>query len=178
MIVGWGGTNGTTLTGALLAHARGLTWRTKSGLHKPDFFGSVTQASTVRLGSSGGRDVYVPFCSLLPLLTPGDIVLGGWDISGVNMGAALERAAVFEYDLQRQLAPLMAGMTPLPSIYYPDFIAANQSARADNLLPGADKAAHLAAIRGQIRAFKAAHGLDKVIVLWSAESLTPGSTAA
>ena len=33
--------------------------------------------------------------------------------------------------------------SPLPSIYYPDFIAANQEARADNVVPGTDKQAHL-----------------------------------
>jgi myo-inositol-1-phosphate synthase len=27
-------------------------------------------------------------------------------------------------------------MTPLPSIYYPDFIAANQEERPNNLIPG------------------------------------------
>jgi myo-inositol-1-phosphate synthase len=45
---------------------------------------------------------------------------------------------VLDYDLQRQVYPRMAALgSPLPSIYYPDFIAANQSDRADNLLPGA-----------------------------------------
>lgn len=38
------------------------------------------------------------------------------------------------------------------------------------LLPGTDKGAHLAAIRTQIRDFKAANSLDKVIVLWSANT--------
>lgn len=41
-----------------------------------------------------------------------------------------------DYDLQRQLAPLMKDTKPLPSIYFPDFIAANQSDRADNVLKG------------------------------------------
>lgn len=46
---------------------------------------------------------------------------------------------VFEYDLLRQLTPHMKDVVPLPGIYYPDFIAANQSDRADNILPGSDK---------------------------------------
>jgi myo-inositol-1-phosphate synthase len=37
----------------------------------------------------------------------------------------------------------MEKMKPLPSIYYPDFIAANQESRADNILPGDSKLAHL-----------------------------------
>lgn len=32
MLVGWGGNNGTTVTAAVLANCRGLTWRTKTGL--------------------------------------------------------------------------------------------------------------------------------------------------
>jgi myo-inositol-1-phosphate synthase len=52
-------------------------------------------------------------------------------------------------------------MRPLPSIYYPDFIAANQSERADNVL-GGTMAEQLAEIRKNIRDFKAAHALDKV----------------
>ena len=33
---------------------------------------------------------------------------------------------VLDFGLQQQLKPLMKDMKPLPSIYYPDFIAANQ----------------------------------------------------
>jgi len=58
----------------------------------------------------------------------------------------------------------------MPSIYYPDFIAANQSDRADNLIPGQDKQAHLERIRADIREFKAANGLDRVIVVWTANT--------
>ena len=56
---------------------------------------------------------------------------------------------------------------PLPSVSV-DFIAANQETRADNALPGTDKQKHLEQIRKDIREFKAANGLDKVIVLWTA----------
>lgn len=197
MIVGWGGNNGTTITAALLAHQHGLTWRTKSGVHTPDYLGSLTQAATVRLGSAGGRDVYVPFASLLPMVHPTSLVVGGWDISALPLGAGMERAQVLDWDLQAAVRPHMDALgAPLPSIYYPDYIAANQADRAgecpsrtgpltppthppplppstpDNLLCGGSgtKAEHLATIRGQIRAFKATHGLDKVIVLWSANT--------
>jgi myo-inositol-1-phosphate synthase len=169
MIVGWGGNNGTTVTAGILANKHGITWNTKSGLQKPDYFGSVTQASTVRLGSAGGRDVYVPFNAVLPMVHPNDFVIGGWDISGQSLGDAMRRAEVLDYDLQRQLYPLMNTMKPLPSIYYPDFIAANQSDRADNLIAGT-KSDHLAALRAHIRDFKAANKVDKVIVLWSANT--------
>ncbi|TYZ57962.1 hypothetical protein PybrP1_008417 [[Pythium] brassicae (nom. inval.)] len=170
MIVGIGGNNGSTLVASVLANKLGLTWTTKEGVQTPNYYGSVTQASTVRLGTnSNGEGVYIPFHNLLPMVSPNDLVIGGWDISSANLADAMKRAAVLDYDLQRQLVPHLEGITPLPSIYYPDFIAANQADRADNLLQGS-KQEHLEQVRQQIRAFKAAHALDKVIVLWSANT--------
>jgi len=45
-------------------------------------------------------------------------------------------ACVLDSNLQEQLVPYMKKMKPRPSIYCPDFIAANQSDRADNVLKG------------------------------------------
>ena len=58
--------------------------------------------------------MYAPFRSLLPIVDPNDIVLGGWDISGLNMAEAMERAAVLDFELQRQLVPYMRDTAPLP----------------------------------------------------------------
>lgn len=77
---------------------------------------------------------------------------------------------MLDYDLQRQLHPYMTDLTPLPSIYYPDFIAANQEGRADNVLPGHDKQQHLDTIRQNIRDFKQRTGVDKVLVMWTANT--------
>lgn len=57
-------------------------------------------------------------------------------MSSCNLADAMERAKVFEYDLQRQLRPYMENMKPLPAIYDKDFIAANQESRADNVITG------------------------------------------
>lgn len=51
-------------------------------------------------------------------------------------------ACVLESNLQEQLRPHMEKMKPRPSIYCPDFIAANQADRADNLLKGKEKCVH------------------------------------
>ena len=97
-----------------------------------------------------GKDVFVPFSSMLPMADPNDFVIGGWDISSMNLGDAMERAGVLDYDLQRQVKDMMIAMKPLPSIYYPDFIAANQGERADNILKGT-KLQNLDQIRQDIR---------------------------
>ena len=171
MMVGWGGNNGSTLTATILANRNKISFHTKKGLVEPNYFGSVTQSATMKLGvSPSGDDVYVPLNSVLPMVHPNDIVLGGWDISSADLGTAMTRAEVLEYDLQRQVVKQMAAHKPLPSIYYPDFIAANQSDRADNLIPGEDKWAHVEHIRKDIRTFKETHSLDTVIVVWTANT--------
>lgn len=74
MLVGWGGNNGSTISAALEANRNHLEWRTKNGIQKANWFGSITQASTVLLGSdSDGQDVYVPMNRLVPMVNPDDI---------------------------------------------------------------------------------------------------------
>lgn len=173
MLIGMGGNNGSTLCATVLANRHQVAWQTKEGLKTPNYIGSVLRASTVRLGvdSTTGKDIHVPVSDVLPMVHPNDLVLGGWDISGVPMDKAMARSKVLDYDLQRQVAPAMALLgKPLPSIYYPDFIAANQEARADNLIPGSDKQAHLEHIRADIRKFKKDNALDRVVVFWTANT--------
>eukprot|EP00904_Undaria_pinnatifida_P003918 jgi/Undpi1/13527/HiC_scaffold_8.g03186.m1 len=127
-------------------------------------------ASTVRLGNdAAGNAVHVPLRNMLPTVHPNDLVLGGWDICSDNLAAAMSKASVLDYDLQQKLKPMMENMVPLPSIYFPDFIAANQSERADNVLKGS-KQEQMDQIRKDIREFKEKNKLDKVVVLWTANT--------
>jgi len=170
MLVGLGGNNGTTVTGGILANKFNMTWMTKDGEKKPNYFGSITQAGTVGLGSGArGEEIHVPFNHLIPMVNPNDIEVDGWDISSMNLADAMERARVFEYSLQKQLRPYMEKIVPRPSIYCPDFIAANQEERADNVLRGS-KQNMMTQIREDIRDFKEKKKLDKVIVLWTANT--------
>ncbi|KAI0564074.1 myo-inositol 1-phosphate synthase [Gracilaria domingensis] len=171
MLVGWGGNNGSTFTAANYANTHQITWNTKTGVKRPNYFGSVLLSSTVRIGhDQKGHDVYIPMNSVLPMLDPKDIVIGGWDINDANLADAMQRAEVLDYDLQRQLIPELEQLVPLPSIYYPDFIAANQSDRANNTISGNDKNAHLEHIRKDIREFKRVNGIERVIVVWTANT--------
>merc|ERR1711971_563827 len=63
----------------------------------------------------------------------------------------------------------MKTMTPLPSVYDPAFIAANQADRADNLIEGTKKE-QVAQIMKDVQDFKRDNGLDKVVVLWTANT--------
>ncbi|KAH0512290.1 Inositol-3-phosphate synthase 1 [Microtus ochrogaster] len=123
-----------------MANRLRLTWPTRNGRKEANYYGSLTQEGTVNLGLDGNcREVFVPFSTLLPMVAPNDLVFDGWDISSLN----------------------------LAEVYIPEFIAANQTVSADNLIPGT-RTQQLEQILKDIRDFRSSAGLDKVIVLWTA----------
>jgi myo-inositol-1-phosphate synthase len=173
MLVGWGGNNGSTVTAGIIANRRNLVWETKEGPREANYYGSLVMASTLKLGTDAktNQDVNIPFNQILPMVHPNDLVIGGWDISKMDLAQALDRSQVLEPTLKQAVRKEMASMVPLPSIYYPDFIAANQEDRADNLIEGTKASmAHVERLRQDIRDFKEANGLDKVIVMWTANT--------
>merc|ERR1719163_1375698 len=103
------------------------------------------------------------------MVDPADVVFDGWDISGMNLADAMERAQVLDWDLQRQLAPHMRLIVPRAGIYDPKFIAANQANRADNVIAGS-KRAQVDQIKADIEDFKKTSGIDSVVVLWTANT--------
>jgi myo-inositol-1-phosphate synthase len=169
MLVGLGGNNGSTLTAGIIANREGISWKTSKGVEHPNYFGSLLQASTCRVGNFNGEEVFVPFKNLVPCVNPNDIVIGGWDISKMNLAEAMTRSGVLEYDLQRQLAPFMSEMVPLPGVFDADFVAANQESRADNCIPGTKKE-QIEQIKKDMREFKEKNGVDQIVVLWTANT--------
>lgn len=180
MLVGIGGNNGTTFVASILANKNKVKFNTKEGLKDANYYGSVTQSSTMKLGiDENGNDFYVPFNSVLPFVSPNDFVVTGWDINDANLYEAMVRSQVLEFDLQQKLKSDMSQLRPLPSVYYPDFIAANQDERANNCfnrlkqnqeVSTKDKWTHVERIRKDIQTFKRDNNLDKVIVLWTANT--------
>lgn len=154
MLVGLGGNNGSTITAGLIANRRGLVWDTREGKQAANYYGSVVMGSTIKLGtdSKTGDEINVPFHDLLPMAHPNDLVVGGWDISAMNLADAMDRAQVLEPTLKQLVRKEMADIKPLPSIYYPDFIASNQEDRADNVIEGSKACwAHVEHIQKDIR---------------------------
>ena len=106
---------------------------------------------------------------LLPMVKPTDLVIDGWDLSPLTLGEAMTRAAVLHCSLQQKLRPMMNSMKPRKAIYREDFIAPNQAERAENVLTGTAEE-QVNQIRADIRDFKATNSLDKVIVVWTANT--------
>lgn len=43
----------------------------------------------------------------MPLVNPNDLVIGGWDISKMNLADSMKRAEVLDYNLIEKLTPYM-----------------------------------------------------------------------
>lgn len=105
--------------------------------------------------------------TILPLVNPTDIVVGGWDISSLNLFQACKRAKVLEPDLINQLRSELESVVPLKAVLNSKFIAANQEDRTDNQFTGTNKEM-INKLREDIRDMKAK--TDKVVVLWTANT--------
>lgn len=118
MLVGLGGNNGSTVTAGIIANRRGLSWKTREGTQDANYYGSLIMGSTMKLGTDAKtrKDVNIPFHDILPMVHPNDLVIGGWDISKLNLAEAMDRAQVLEPTLKQLVAKEMAQITPLPSV--------------------------------------------------------------
>ena len=76
---------------------------------------------------------------LLPTVNPVDMEIDGWDISSNNLYESAVRASVLEPTLLDQLRPQLEQITPRKAALNPDYIAANQSDRANNVLTGTNR---------------------------------------
>lgn len=170
LMVGFGGNNGSTILGGIIANREKMEWNTKKGLQKANMYGSMTQCSSMKVADSEDGEVYMRLNEVIPMVRPEDLVIDGWDINSEDLVASMRRAQVFDYELQNKLEPFMAQYKPMKSIYYKDFIASNQQDRANNLIEGEDKLLHLTTLRKDIAKFKQDNQLKTVIVLWTANT--------
>lgn len=101
MLVGLGGNNGSTLTASLIANRHKLSWQTREGTQQANWLGSMLMSSCAQVGKSHeGQPVHLAMSKLVPMVNPDDIVIGGWDIYGANLAAAMDKACVLEPQLK------------------------------------------------------------------------------
>ena len=105
MLVGWGGNNGSTLTAGLIANQKKIEFQTRQGKKKANFFGSLTQSVTARVGvkydksTKKIKDVHRIVKDIVPLADVNNLEISGWDISGLNIYESCLRAQVLEPSL-------------------------------------------------------------------------------
>ena len=66
-------------------------------------------------------------------------MISGWDISDLNLFDAAKRAQVLEPSLLNALRPELEAIKPLKAVVNPDFIAANQADRMNNVFTGTNR---------------------------------------
>ena len=101
------------------------------------------------------------------MANPIDFEVSGWDINSSNLYEAALRSRVLEPTLIEQLREDLEQITPLPAALNPDYIAANQSDRANNVMEGTNREL-IEKIKEHIREMKAR--TDKVVLLWTANT--------
>jgi len=113
------------------------------------------------------KDVFKPVHEILPMVSPIDFEISGWDINNRNLFEAAKNARVLEPSLLNAMRTELEAIVPLPSILNQDFIAANQSDRVNNVFQGTNQEC-IDKIRKDIRDMK--QRVEKVIVLWTANT--------
>lgn len=159
------------MTAAILANKKKLSWKTKNGDQRANYFGSITQCSTIYVGKDEQQqDAYVRMADLVPMVDVNSLLLDGWDMIGDDLAESMRKARVLDINLQDLLFDDLKAMRPRKAIFDPDFIASNQRSKATNIIDDKSKWNQVETIREDIRDFKTKNDLDKVILVWTANT--------
>jgi myo-inositol-1-phosphate synthase len=151
LLVGMGAVSTTVIAGVLAI---------RKGLAKP--IGSLTQMGTVRLGKrTDNRSPRI--ADVLPLAALDDVVFGGWDLFADNSYEAAKTAGVLEPTLLESIRPELEAITPMPAVFDRKYV---KRLDGPNVKTGANKMDLAHQVIADIRAFKAAHQLDRVVMVW------------
>ena len=136
----------------------------KRGLGKP--IGSLTQLGTIRLGKrTEGRSPAIR--DFVPLARMEDIAVGGWDIFPDNPYEAAVKAGVLEMSLLDQLKEPLSAIKPMPAVFDQEFV---KRLNGPNVKPKASKMDHAEMLMDDIRRFKAANGVARMVMIWCAST--------
>ena len=152
LLVGLGAVSTTTIAGVLAI---------RKGLAKP--IGSLTQMGTIRLGKrTDGRSPKIS--DVVPLAGLDDIVFGGWDIFEDNCYEAAKHAGVLEPSLLEQVKDELAAIKPMPAVFDRQYV---KRLDGPNVKKGKNKKDLAEQLIADIRAFKAANGCDRLVLIWA-----------
>ncbi len=151
LLVGLGAVSTTTIAGILAI---------RKGLAKP--IGSLTQMGTVRLGKR--TEARSPALSeFVPLAGLDSLVFGGWDIFEDDCYEAARTAGVLEPALLDQVKDELAAIKPWPAVFDRQYV---KRLDGPNVKKGKTKKDLAEQLIDDIRRFKAAHGLDRMVLIW------------
>jgi myo-inositol-1-phosphate synthase len=151
LLVGLGAVSTTTIAG-IMAIRRGLA--------KP--IGSLTEMGTVRLGrrTDNRSPAIRDFVPIAPL---DNLVFGGWDIFEDNCHEAAKTAGVLEAGLLDQIKDELQAVKPMSAVFDRQYV---KRLDGPNVKKGKNKKDLAEQLIADIRQFKAANKLDRVVVVW------------
>ena len=155
MIVGNGAVASTFMTGVLM---------TRRGLAKP--VGSMTQYDKIRVGK-GADKRYLHYGEIVPLAGLDDIVFGTWDVYPQN---AYQSAIYAEVLKDKDIEPVkdeLEKIAPMKAAFDRNYA---KRIDGDNVKSCATRWDMVEALREDIRAFKAANGCERIVVIWAAST--------
>jgi myo-inositol-1-phosphate synthase len=117
---------------------------------------------TGRLGKrTAGRSPAIR--DFVPLAGLGDLVFGGWDIFEDNCYEAARTAGVLEASLLDQIKGELTCIKPMPAVFDRQYV---KRLDGPNVKKGKSKKDLAEQVIDDIRRFKAAHRLDRLVLLW------------
>ena len=151
LLVGLGAVSTTFIAGTLLI---------RKGLAAP--IGSLAQMGTIRLGKRNeGRTPLIK--DFLPLASLDDLVFGAWDIFEENGYEAAMTAGVLDASMLEQVRTELEAIRPWPAVFNQRYV---KRLMGTNVKTGATKREIAEQVRADIRAFKDAHHLDRLVMVW------------
>jgi myo-inositol-1-phosphate synthase len=151
MCVGLGAVATTFIAGVLAV---------RKGISSP--IGSVSQMGTIRLGKrTEGRSPLVK--DFVPLADLNDLVFGGWDIFEDNCYESAKHAGVLEKDLLEQIRPELEAIKPWKAVFDRQYV---KRLDGPNVKKGKNKRDLAEQLREDIRNFKQAHNLSRLVMIW------------
>ena len=151
LLVGLGAVSTTTIAGILAI---------RKGLAKP--IGSLTQMGTVRLGKR--TEARAPAVKeFVPLAGLDQLVFGGWDIFEDDCYEAARTAGVLEAAILDQVKDELAAIKPWPAVFDRQYV---KRLDGPNVKKGRTKKELAEQLVDDIRRFKAAHKLDRSVLIW------------
>ena len=151
LLVGLGAVSTTFIAGTLLI---------RKGLAPPT--GSLAAMGTVRLGKRNeGRTPLIK--EFVPLASLDELVFGAWDIFEENGYEAAKTAGVIDASMLEQIRPELEAIRPWPAVFDQRYV---KRLMGTNVKTGANKLEIAEQVRADMRAFKAAHSLDRLVMIW------------
>ena len=155
MVVGLGAVSTTFITGVLM---------TRKGLAKP--VGSMTQYDRIRVGQ-GAEKKYLKYDQIAPIAKLDDIVFAAWDVYPANAYQSAMHAEVLK---EKDIEPVkdeLEAIVPMPAAFDHNYA---KRLDGENIMKGKTRWEMVEQLRKDIRDFKAAKNLDRVVVLWAAST--------